>query len=89
MVSRSRPTAGRGYLGEFPPTFWDVLERAWIDPFYISSNFAREHSIETALAASMGWIGNITPDGHGFTRQWHITLEGLVVLQNVQQGTSK
>lgn len=81
MVGRSRPTAGRGYLGDIPDEVWQVVDRAWSAPFYISSNYARANSIATAFAASMGWITNITPDGHGYTRQWHITKEGLVALQ--------
>jgi len=81
MVGRSRTTAGRGYLGSIPEEVWEVLHRSWTKPFSISSNFAREHSIATAFAASMGWIGNITPDGLGYSRHWHITMEGLLALQ--------
>lgn len=83
-VTRSRPNPGVGYLGEISEEVWDVVEKAWAMPFFISSNFARGLAIETAFAASLGWISNITPDGKGFSRQWHITMEGMVALRNIR-----
>lgn len=81
MVGRSRTVAGVGYLGNIPDEVWEVLHKAWSAPIYLASNYAREHSPAVAFAASMGWLSNIAPDGKSYSRQWHITKEGLTALQ--------
>lgn len=78
---RSRPVAGIGYLGPIPDGVWGVLTYAWEAPIYLASNFAREFAPQVAFAASMGWLSTITPDGLSYSRQWHITKEGLVALE--------
>lgn len=81
MVGRSRTVAGVGYLGDIPEEVWGVLTEAWSAPIYLASNYAREHLVAVAFAASMGWLSNIAPDGKSYSRQWHITKEGLTALQ--------
>lgn len=60
---------------------WEILSYAWDGPFFISSNFARENTIPIALAASLGWLSNIQPDGRAFSRKWHLTAEGLYAVR--------
>lgn len=35
-----------------------------------------------ALAASLGWITTISPDGAQHSRRWHVTQEGLNALSH-------
>jgi len=88
-VGRDRASTSGGYFGPVTAEVWKVLSRAWDEPFYLSSNYAREHAIATALAASIGWITNVTPDGLNYTRTWHVTLEGLNALRNRSNLTPK
>lgn len=81
QMGRSRPVAGTGYLGPIPDEIWEVLIKAWDRPISIQSNYSREHSVAVAFSASMGWLSSIQPDGLGFSRKWHITLEGLTALR--------
>lgn len=81
MTGRSRAVAGIGYLGDIPTEVWGVLSHAWAAPIFLASNYAREHTVSVAFAASMGWLSNIAPDGMSYSRQWHITKEGLTALQ--------
>lgn len=81
MVGRSRAVAGSGYLGEIPDEVWEVLRQAWQAPIYLSSNYARENAVSVGFAASMGWLSTIAPDGLSYSRQWHITKEGITALQ--------
>lgn len=81
MLGRSRAVAGIGYLGPIPPRVWDILTKAWAAPIYLASNYARENSIPVAFAASMGWLSTIAPDGKSYSRQWHLTKEGLLALE--------
>lgn len=81
-LGRSRPFAGNGYLGTIPNDVWGVLSQAWEEPFHISGNFAREFSIPTAFAASMGWLTNISPAGRSYSRKWHLTPEGQLALRH-------
>lgn len=61
----------------FTREFWNVLREAWREPFYVSSNFAREFSVEVALAASLGFISTVSPSGNSYGRTWHITAAGI------------
>jgi hypothetical protein len=79
---RSRPFAGAGYIGAIPEQVWEVLEKAWEEPLYVSSNFAREQAISIAFAASMGWLSNIEPSGRTYSRKWHLTAEGLIAIRH-------
>jgi len=60
---------------------WEVLTKAWESPIYLASNYAREEAISVSFAASMGWVTTIAPDGKSYSRQWHITKEGLLALE--------
>jgi hypothetical protein len=82
LVARSRAAPGAGYFGEVPEGVWDVVESAWNQPFSLASNYAREHLLEVAFAASIGWISTLSPNGIGYSRLWHVTLEGLSALRN-------
>jgi hypothetical protein len=81
-VGRSRASRPSGYFGPLHDDLWVVVERAWAEPFAISSNFARQYAIATATAASLGWITNVSPDGHHLSRRWHVSFEGLSAFLN-------
>lgn len=70
------------YLGEIPEDLWHVLQEAWDQPIYIASNFARQHRHEVALAASIGWISNVRPDGLSYSPCWHLTHAGALALES-------
>lgn len=59
-----------------------MVDRVWYDPPSISSNYARARAPFIAMAASLGWITIIAPDGHSLSHHWHVTKEGLTALQN-------
>lgn len=82
MVARSRATPGTGYFGDIPGGVWEVVNAAWETPFSLASNYARIRRADVAFAASMGWVSIISPDGTGYTTQWHITMEGIIALRN-------
>lgn len=84
-LGRSRATAGSGFKGPIPEEVWEVVERAWYQPFRISSNYARQNAILVAFAASLGWITNIALDGNGLSPQWHVTLEGAAALKSKEK----
>lgn len=81
MGGRSRAVAGIGYLGPIPSQVWEVLTKAWEAPIFLASNYARELATAVSFAASMGWLSTISPDGKSYSRQWHITKEGLLALE--------
>lgn len=85
IKGRSRTTAGSGFAGPIPEEIWEVVERAWYQPFRISSNYARQNAIAVAFSASLGWITNITLDGKELSRQWHVTLEGAAALKSKEK----
>ncbi len=59
-----------------------VLKRAHAAPFKLKSDFAREHAIEVAAAASMGWISSLEySPGNIFGDRWQITTAGLKRLE--------
>ena len=70
------------YLGPIPDEVWEVLLSAWDLPIYIASNFARAQRHAVALAASIGWISNIAPDGLDYSDRWHLTHSGAQALEN-------
>lgn len=53
-----------------------VLHRAWVQPFSVQSNYARENAAVVAMAASDGFITTRLAAGV-YARTWHITLKGL------------
>ena len=80
-IGRSKPYTG-GSLGGYPEEIWEVVDRVWYDPPSISSNYSRANAPHFALAASLGWITIIAPDGKSLSRSWHCTFEGLTALRN-------
>jgi hypothetical protein len=81
-LSRSRPKSHvhRGYLGPIPPEVWEVVRQAWEVGIYVSSDGARVLAPYVALAASIGWISNVSLDGLSFNRVWNVTAEGVAAL---------
>lgn len=80
--SRSRPPIGVGYVGPLPDQIWEVVATAYATPLAVSGNYAREHAVFVALAASLGWITNVAPDGRAYSRTWSVTHEGILALQH-------
>ena len=58
-----------------------MLDEAWECPFFIASDFARANRHAVALAASLGWISNIKPDGLAYSPCWHLTHAGALALE--------
>lgn len=54
----------------------EVLTRAYDFPFTIQSDFARSHADVVGVAASLGFLTTILPDGTP-TREWRVTPRGL------------
>lgn len=81
-LGRSRSAPSSGYFGPLPDELWEVIDRAWYDPPSIQSNYSRERAQFIALAASLGWITIIAPDGLSLSRSWHVTFEGLTAYRN-------
>jgi hypothetical protein len=71
------------YHGPLPAAFWPVLKHAWkYGGITLQSDYARSNALHLALAASMGWLSTIDPDGKSYRGQWRITTAGLTALQN-------
>lgn len=70
------------YNGPYSDGLWGVLTWAHEGPFSVQSNFARSMAPEVALAASLGYISVVAPDGRTYTRSWYITAAGLTALSN-------
>lgn len=70
-----------GYAGEVPDEAYEVVEEAWRGPFAFASNFARARALGVALAASLGWISIVRPDGRTLSARWHLTASGLTALE--------
>lgn len=68
------------YIGKVPSGVWHVTQMAHSPGFSISSNLAREFAREVAMAASMGWITVIRPDGRRALKFWNITEAGLTAI---------
>lgn len=81
-TARSRPKSPLhvGYLGPVPEEVWLVVRRAWEVGISVSSDGARSLSPYIALAASMGWISNVSLDGLSFNRVWNVTAEGVAAV---------
>lgn len=80
-LARSRASPGYGFIGHLPQDIWEVVGQAWEHPFALSGDFARQNAVMVALAASLGFISNVTPDGAGVSRRWHVTAEGLTAMR--------
>lgn len=58
------------------------MMRAWTSGVSIQGDFARTNAEDMALAASLGWISTVDPNGLAYRRQWRITVAGLSALHN-------
>lgn len=81
-LTRSRPKVGMGYFGPIPLEVWNVIEQAHGHGFTCSSNYARQYAPYVALAASLGWISNVSSDGQSFLPIWNSTAEGVNALKH-------
>lgn len=68
------------YTGDVPAELWEVLVAVWKRPLSLQSDYSRQNSLMVALAASMGLISTVKPDGSGYTAFWHLTTSGLTAL---------
>lgn len=68
------------YTGDVPEELWAVLLHAWKRPISLQSDYARQNAMGVALAASMGLLSTIKPDGGGYTSYWHVTAAGITAL---------
>ena len=59
----------------------ELLRTVWISPPYVKGNYARQHALEVAAAASLGLITTEVSTG-SFGGQWLITKEGLEALHD-------
>lgn len=74
-----RQQTDRNYHGPYPPGLWAVLEVCHkAGSISIQSNFARGAATEVALAASIGWITTVSPDGASHGARWRLTQAGLL-----------
>ncbi|MGC8116087.1 hypothetical protein [Metapseudomonas otitidis] len=57
-----------------------VLQRAYIEPFTVQSNYARENAMRVAELASRGLL--TTHAGHGtYSKHWRVTPAGRALLE--------
>lgn len=57
-----------------------VLQRAYIEPFTVQSNYARENAVCVAELASRGLL--TTHAGHGtYSKHWRVTQAGRALLE--------
>lgn len=62
----------------------EVLDTAWSGGISVASNYARAHLQTVALAASLGWLSTVHPDGQDYTKFWRITGSGLTYFQTLK-----
>ena len=74
-------TASSRFHGEYPDGLWSVLVLVWERGLTTQGDWARALAPEVALAASCGFISNITPDGASYSNRWRITASGLLALE--------
>lgn len=70
------------YRGAYPEALWEVLRMSYDRGISVQSDFARHFAHSLALAASLGFITTIEPDGNGYNGRWRITASGLYALGN-------
>jgi hypothetical protein len=73
----------RHYRGDYPAQLWLVLNLAHERYISVSGDWARSLASEVALAASLGWLSNIAPDGQTYSNKWRITPAGLTALMDI------
>lgn len=70
------------YHGPITDDLWLVLRTCWKRPLSLQCDFARQNAREVALAASMGLISSIDPDGRDYRHHWRITAAGITALEH-------
>ncbi len=66
---------------------WNVLDRAWSDPFKIKSNFARDSAMYIGICASEGLITTaLEQDTWG--DRWAITEDGMDMKEDLDERIS-
>ena len=79
MSPPNRTHMASHYHGPYPANLWTVLEVCHrLGSVSIQSNLARGAAIELALAASIGWITTVSPDGASHGARWRLTQAGLL-----------
>lgn len=77
------------FRGTYPPALWTLLDETHLaGGLSIQGDPARQRADMVALAASLGWLSTITPDGHRYTRVWRLTAAGLQALTQQEFFTS-
>lgn len=69
------------YTGHIPEDLWVILRACWKRPIKLQSDLARQYPVEVGLAASMGLISTLDPDGSNYNTTWRITAAGLSALE--------
>lgn len=64
-----------------------VLQRAYVKPFTVQSNYARERAVEVAELASRGLITTHVGDGI-YSKHWRVSPAGRALLEH-QHGEKK
>jgi hypothetical protein len=70
------------YHGPLPEGVWVVATLSHHNGLAVQGNASRELAAEVALAASLGWITTVDPNGQAYGRIWRITVAGLTALHN-------
>lgn len=68
------------YRGPIPEDLWEVLQATHKKPLALQGDYARQHAQTVAMAASMGLISIISPDGSGLHHHWRLTAAGITAL---------
>jgi hypothetical protein len=75
-----------GYRGPVPGGVWLIIELARKGGISLQSDAARHGAADVALAASLGYISVIAPDGRSFDHAWAPTAAGLHALEDHHNG---
>lgn len=75
------------YRGDYPEELWAVLQLAHSRYISVQGDHARLYAPEVALAASLGWLSNVAPDGASYSNKWRITASGLTALETIRETT--
>lgn len=71
------------YGGAYPTELWGLLELAWErGGLTVQSDWCRAMAVQVGLAASLGWLSTIAPDGRSYGPRWRLTAAGLQALSH-------
>jgi hypothetical protein len=62
-----------------PPELLGILREVYERPLSLKSNYARQHAVLVALAASTGLITSVLPCG-SYNNAWRLTVLGTRVI---------